>query len=216
MRKRDGWLVGVTLACAACVTAQPRTAWRNAADPGRNYDRDNQECEAIAASIVASMPNSMWKLVFHNKQWERCMIGRDWKQVLEDALPPPIGSSPTATLENQDTRWLRVRFDQESAAYLDTTRIERRADGIVAVWMNYRYKTPRGVSGLFFVRSIDHFEFDCVRSRTRATSTAKYDGNGGLVFSSQMETEWSDVIPESTGEALLRALCSLPLKRDRP
>jgi hypothetical protein len=51
-------------------------------------------------------------------------------------------------------------------------------------------------------------EFDCKHRKSRGLSTVVYNDIGGVENSSATKNEWSDIVPESSGESMLKVLCS--------
>jgi hypothetical protein len=196
-----------TLASVCCATAQPETVWRNAVDPRRNYVHDSQECEVIANALVASIASPLYRLAFYNKQWDRCMVGRDWEEVLAKA-PTPNSAGLASLPDGVDPRWMRITQSADVSSYLDTTRIDRRPDGVVAVWVSAQYATTQDAGGFRFQKMISHREYDCAHQRTRVTAVAIYDAGQKPITSAQLDAaQWIDPIPESSDEAMLRGLC---------
>lgn len=212
MRLNVGWAL---IACVtiACVPPKPATVWRNAVDPQRNYVRDSQECELLAQALSSSVRSPVYRLLLYNREWERCMIGRDWQEVLADNAPPAPASNTAQPETTPDPRWLQLLADDERTEYIDTSRIDRRSDGVVGIWTSTHYKTPRVVGGVRLKRVLTRYEFDCLNSRLRVTNSAAYDEAGALVNSSQEATQWAAAVPESRGEVMLRGLC--PAKAGR-
>jgi hypothetical protein len=53
-----------------------------------------------------------------------------------------------------------------------------------------------------------HTEFDCKHRKSKGLSTIAYNDVGGVENSSSTENEWIDIVPESSGETMLKVLCS--------
>ena len=214
---RDPWLFGrcstscwlaVSLVFSACATAQqPKTQWRNNSSPEHNYVRDSQECEVIANALVPAAGNPFLKLAFYKSQWSRCMNGRDWEEVsaASVARQPPPASSPVAVVE---ARWLQLSRTPELTSYVDTTRTEVTATNIVSVWVRADFSSVQSVEGIYFTRMVTRREYDCAARLTRFTAAAVYD-NAGTVLREEHypSAQWTSPVPESSDEAMLRALC---------
>lgn len=210
MRFEPILVLGFLLIFGGCATAKaPETVWSNAVDPSRNFDRDSQECELIANALMPSSGNPILRLAIYRGEWNRCMGGRNWREV-ELAQASDSVRTPSVV----DARWRQFAQTAELTSYIDTTRIERRTDGTVALWVNEVYSRNQETAGIQYRRLVTHREYDCTRKRTRQTAVAAYDEGQKLITSGQIPADWIEPLPESRDEAMLRILCA-PATRSR-
>lgn len=107
--------------------------------------------------------------------------------------------------------WVLEAGTDEKAFYIDFESIRIRGD-IRRAWIATDYSAPSRESYNNGARSEAALrEFDCNEERTRVLETTFYKGQmakGGTLNSYYDPTPWSYIRPGSTGESLLKRVCS--------
>ena len=118
------------------------------------------------------------------------------------------------------SRWYIVASSDAGTLRVDTTTIERRADGKFGAWLQMEYKTPQSLgysapeskqsaSKKQYLKALNWLVFDCEGNRFKDVRGAYYDRAGSVVDSYEHTEEyrsWTVPMPETWGEAYMR-LC---------
>jgi tetratricopeptide (TPR) repeat protein len=102
-------------------------------------------------------------------------------------------------------RW-KYLFDMtNSKCYLDIQTVERRDKDTDNFWLKCEYPTAKlkQVS-----HSIQNMAIDCSSETLNTMSSTAYDANGKVIWSHDVPSGWSKVIPETVSERLYRGWCS--------
>jgi hypothetical protein len=119
----------------------------------------------------------------------------------------------------QTSRWMYLSTSTDSAKYMvDTLANDIRQiatyDGhsnIVLIWIKTNYgKSTKNWS--LFDSSISHVAIDTTNSQIEITSVTAYK-DGNVVNSGTIYPKWTDVIPETMGEAYIRYCQALHNKK---
>jgi hypothetical protein len=108
--------------------------------------------------------------------------------------------------------WTQVASADDLAVEVHPGRLSRDADGMIRGWERTKYKTPRRAkNGKTYVSVMVQTRYDCDARRSMSTRGIHYDRSGGVVISWTVPTydqEWTEVVPESVGEAVLDEVCA--------
>jgi hypothetical protein len=110
------------------------------------------------------------------------------------------------------SRWYLVASSDVATLRVDTTTIERRADGKFVAWLQMEYASPQSLETITkkqYVKSLNWLVFDCEGNRFKDLRGAYYDRAGNAVHSYEHTEEyrsWTVPMPETWGEAYMR-LC---------
>jgi hypothetical protein len=111
------------------------------------------------------------------------------------------------------SRWYLVANTDVATLRVDTTTIDRRADGKFGAWLQMEYSSPRSLAATSkkqYVKSLNWVVFDCEGNRFKDLRGAYYDRTGNVVDSYEHTEEyrsWTVPMPETWGEANMR-LCN--------
>lgn len=83
--------------------------------------------------------------------------------------------------------------------YLDVKSVEFLVGGLVRLWIKTMGKKQRQIVA---------YEMDCKTSRINDTSTVVYDFNDKVVSTSESNSGWQRIIPDTIGEQLYNGSCS--------
>jgi hypothetical protein len=111
--------------------------------------------------------------------------------------------APNAALASD---WQTVSTNSEAVLQIDRSSVtsDYENSGTV-VWIKYKYNRiqPNGSS-----YTIEHWEVQCSSHAIRITSTNAFHANGLLIKSSgHIDSDFEDVIPDSTGQTVEDAVC---------
>jgi hypothetical protein len=76
------------------------------------------------------------------------------------------------------------------------------------------YKSPQGTEDKKYTSTMVRSDFNCRKRQFNAVETIQYAPNGDVVLDSKQPfPQWTEVVPESTGESVLNAFCKTPFAR---
>jgi hypothetical protein len=118
------------------------------------------------------------------------------------------------------SRWYLVASSDVATLRVDTTTIDRRADGKFGAWLQMEYSAPQSLGYSStplekslkkqYVKSLSWLVFDCEGNRFKDLRGAYYDRSGSAVRSYEHTEEyqsWTAPMPETWGEAFM-SLCN--------
>lgn len=106
-------------------------------------------------------------------------------------------------------RWTPLAGTGNAVTYIDKSSIQHEGNTL-KVWLLDNFATT-GDQGQKSQMSI--YEIDCKKELIRAHTTVKFSetmGKGNVITSINLTTDWGNVPPETVGDALLIATCTLP------
>jgi hypothetical protein len=133
----------------------------------------------------------------------------DFWASIPDATPTPEPPS----------EWQLILYQKnDSAWFYNMRRINHSAPNVVKVWIKRqlfrearkKYIREMGESGSDYkgyAYSLVLEEYDCKGFRRRLLEVIEYTLLDEVIDSTEMKGEWKNVVPESTGEAILEAVC---------
>lgn len=135
-------------------------------------------------------------------------LGDEWITAFVDSLGD---SAPASKFPDLSPRWHVLHIDGEGRAAIDTDT-QLGGEGTRLVWVRWDYsedrtETSKGKTVRYDAR-MTRQEFDCRGRRTRIADTVLYlDGKVVHTFDPTF-TNWSSLLPETVGEAILEGVCS--------
>lgn len=110
------------------------------------------------------------------------------------------------------TRWEVISEDAEQRVAVDHSRVERPSQGVVRVWERIDFSSgQRTGRGVVYDEELHRVEFDCPRSRVRVLSiTLRHQGRVAGSMPPGDMARWSEILPETLGEAGWEAFCRIP------
>lgn len=117
----------------------------------------------------------------------------EWLPITESTFSTISGNLRTQTTQRDGTikMWVKRELKADS---LEAGRAELRQRHVDYDPATYSY-------------SKELYLFDCTGRRSKSVAFYDYDTNGGLLSSAHPKATWNDVVPESTGEAMLGFAC---------
>jgi len=106
--------------------------------------------------------------------------------------------------------FIHVNKSSNYTFYADPNTI-RKSDNKVKMWDLNDYKMPEKIGGKETMSTRSQREYNCEEEKSRmlyGTFHSKNMGRGEIVLTINKTTEWEPVIPDSTGESLLKYACS--------
>jgi hypothetical protein len=106
----------------------------------------------------------------------------------------------------QAADWLVVAEDANSTLSLDSESLQEVGDGIARAWVKRDYKSPQDYNGV----PVDSVKFNArffCKTRQTATGQTIITNKGQTVETSNTLNKPRDVIPDSTGEEMFKAVC---------
>jgi Surface-adhesin protein E len=105
--------------------------------------------------------------------------------------------------------WEKVTDDTENTPYVDSDTIRRKGN-LVKMWELRDYTNIRTVEAgsLLSVKALN--EYDCAEERQRVLALVEYSNNmgrGKLVYTDSITGEWSQIVPETVGQTMLKLAC---------
>jgi hypothetical protein len=116
---------------------------------------------------------------------------------------------PTYTefLDEIKMEW-RIATENDDKSFLYNTRktVCDRETGILSVWVKVVFKKPQENGQEYQI--VKH-QFKCRSNQLRATNLVSYDKDGKVIVSTEEDknTEWSEAIPDSIADGLLKVVC---------
>lgn len=111
--------------------------------------------------------------------------------------------------------WKRVGAAVDRAVYINPSSIRKTADGYKAWFLeDYLKRQYSGSGALLSSKAL--FEYDCDGEQSRLLSTADYSepmGAGEPVGTDLGSGRWHPVVPDSIGEAKMKAVCPKPSRQ---
>ena len=131
---------------------------------------------------------------------ESCLLVVLW------CLVPARPASPQGP-----TRWRYIFRNPAISVALDTSRVRRVRGDTVRVWLRTEYAGPQTAHrpGAPARAALEQQDVDCAGHRLGLRSMLLRDANGAVVERRPFTgTEyWTDAVPDSPGEAVVRAVC---------
>ncbi|MFP3890746.1 surface-adhesin E family protein [uncultured Ralstonia sp.] len=117
-------------------------------------------------------------------------------------------AAPTAQAADN---WVKLAplANSGGTLYLDQDSLERSADGTVRATSRDAYDAPRQLSnGKAYQYDARTSVYDCKNARILPVSARIEDSQHGTVLAKTIDgPRWEAVVPNSEGEAILRAVC---------
>lgn len=101
-------------------------------------------------------------------------------------------------------RWRPLEGDTNKAIFVDIKTMTFSPVSRPSLWI----KTMGKKSSY----TVDSYEFDCSSRSISQKSTIDYDANGNVIRSSEVDSRWQRVVPDSLGEDLFEGMCANPPK----
>jgi hypothetical protein len=102
--------------------------------------------------------------------------------------------------------WVKISETEDAVFYIDPTTL-RKSGNLRRIWAFEDIK--KSIDGMLSSRSRD--EYDCKNERHRSLAFSAYSASmlkGKTLGSSDSETEWQDIPPNTPRETTLRFVCS--------
>lgn len=104
-------------------------------------------------------------------------------------------------------RWLLLD-PGEPRIELDTTTLTKSPDGFPRVWLRFTFKTPHVTADKKYINMKWRVDFNCAKRQDSIAEAIQYAENGDIVGDTkQPYTLWTEVVPETVGEAALNGFC---------
>ena len=105
--------------------------------------------------------------------------------------------------------WTFVGGDNQLQAYADLSSLCKTDNG-VKMWILHDYNTVQNATGdrVLSEKSLD--EYNCEYKQRRTLTFFRFNenmGNGRLIYSSEEESDWDSVRPNSMDDFLYKAAC---------
>lgn len=108
-------------------------------------------------------------------------------------------------MSDLNKEWQLVGTTKSDEIFHDPDRTRCTENGILKAWIKRMHKA----SGLKY--SLVLYELKCKTDELRVRSTTEYDKDGAVLESDDSSnSSWSDAVPESVGEMILKAACRTP------
>ena len=203
-------VLGSATVGSACASGQPRVEyeWVHRTTPSRSFAGDDQECRLISQALAARNYSTslILRVIGERVEWKTCMVGRGWSEV-------PVGDGQSAqgardvALPAPEARWALLTMSGDARLYVDSTRVERPTASTVALWLNLQFSRIQEIGGARLWKVVSRREYDCEHRRARNTTVAVYAGPDSPPIAEPPNDVWSDVLPESLDEMVVRAMC---------
>jgi tetratricopeptide (TPR) repeat protein len=105
----------------------------------------------------------------------------------------------------QMDRWKYLFDMSNSKCYLDIQTVENRNKNTYSFWLKYDYPKPKPKEASY---AIQNMAIDCFSNTLNTMSSTQYNAEGGVMWSHDVPSGWSKVIPDTVGERLYRGWCS--------
>lgn len=112
---------------------------------------------------------------------------------------------------SEAANWEQFSTSKSGAkGYTDYDRIKRDGYGrnTYTAWWRADLAKPVSVKGTTFVSHLSLYRIDCDKSSLTTLAAHYYNAKGAVVFSEEVESSPSVVIPDSSGEVFVNAICS--------
>lgn len=117
--------------------------------------------------------------------------------------------------QQKEKAWIYVGSTTEGSAKFFLNSLYVSKDGsVIKVWTKIEskkesiYKNGKALNYIN-VTSLYLNEFDCSDRMSKINSVIYYDSKGTVIKSSDEETNWANIIPDTIGESILRKVCEL-------
>ena len=87
--------------------------------------------------------------------------------------------------------------------YIDSETAEFENPNLPKFWMKF-VDTKQAIKGAY---AVEQWSVDCRLKKTKTLSHLKYDSNGKVLDSSNIETGWQSTVPDSLGEQIYKGMC---------
>ena len=100
-------------------------------------------------------------------------------------------------------RWHLVSKGKDTDLYIDSQTAEDIYSNTPKIWTKFVDTAP-STKGAY---SLYEYEFDCRLQKINALAMTKYNSKGTVVSSSEYESGWQIITPDSFGENLYSGIC---------
>lgn len=108
-------------------------------------------------------------------------------------------------MDDSDKGWRLVGETDTDLTYYNSDKERCMDGGILKIWIKRTHRNTDSKYGLVL------YELKCKTDELRVKSITEYDKNGHVLQSDEYsDISWSDVIPDSMGEAIMKAVCRTP------
>ena len=98
-----------------------------------------------------------------------------------------------------------VGSDGSTTFYYDSSSVRKNEDETISVWTKIEFKKPKPINRHLVKLSLNRKIVDCAKMRIGDNSEIQYYTDGSNHSLGYQPPE--DVVPETTGEALYKAIC---------
>ena len=110
-----------------------------------------------------------------------------------------------------DWNWAIEDQDMGMTVYIDQASISKNGD-IAKMVSLINFQTPQIRSKYRFQSQAELSEYDCKETKSRLFSFSRYSkkmGEGEMVYSDKIPTNWKKITPGSAGEVLFEFACGI-------
>jgi tetratricopeptide (TPR) repeat protein len=165
----------------------------------QNLKFDDFEKELTEVNLTKDFDNFILADLFVKRAGTYLMLG-DYRSAIIDFRRAAEGF---AYGKKTAERWHLVSKGKNKELYIDSQTAEDIASNNPKLWTKFADTAP-STKGEY---SLYRYEFDCRQRAINALSMTKYDSKGTVLGSSDYETGWQTITPDSFGEQLYSGMC---------